>query len=130
GRVLADMGAEVIKVERPGGESTRTTPSGDRGTSPYFAAHNSNKLSVTLDVAKPEGRKILVQLIKRADVFLQNSRPGRMERWGLGYSRLREIKPALIMVSVSGFGKGGPYSGRPAFDNIIQATAGLMSLTG
>jgi crotonobetainyl-CoA:carnitine CoA-transferase CaiB-like acyl-CoA transferase len=130
GRVLADMGAEVIKVERPGGESTRTTPAGDRGTSPYFAAHNSNKLSVTLDVGKPEGREILVRLIRKADVFLQNSRPGRMERWGLGYRRLRELKPQLIMVSVSGFGKGGPYSDRPAFDNIIQATAGLMSLTG
>jgi CoA:oxalate CoA-transferase len=124
------MGAEVIKVERPGGESTRRTPAGDRGTSPYFAAHNSNKLSVTLDVRQDRGRQILKDLVRTADVFLQNSRPGRMERWGLGYKDLSALKPDLVMVSVSGFGKGGPYSRRPAFDNIIQATAGLMSLTG
>ena len=130
--LLADMGARVIKVEQPGrGDDTRAWGPpfvGDEST--YFLSVNRNKESVTLDFKEPRGRAILGQLVDRADVLVENFRPGTLARLGLDYQSLRASHPRLIYCSISGFGQTGPRRTQPGYDAVVQAEGGLMSVTG
>ena len=130
--MLADMGARVIKVERPGkGDDTRGWgPPFQNGESAYFLSINRNKESVTLDLKHPEGRRVLDALIARADVLVENFRPGTLERMGLGYKDLSRQRPDLVYCSVSGFGQTGPRRREPGYDAVMQGEGGLMSITG
>jgi len=130
--LLADMGARVIKIEQPGrGDETRAWgPPFVAGESAYFLAINRNKESVALDFKQPGGRKALDRLIARADVVVENFRPGTLERLGLGYAALAAAHPRLIYCSISGFGHTGPRRDQPGYDAVIQAEGGLMSVTG
>jgi len=129
--VLADLGARVIKVEAPdGGDDARSFGPFVGGRSAYFASLNRGKQSIALDLKSPQGRAIFDKLLARADVLVENYRPGVMERLGYGWERLHERFPRLIAASVSGFGQTGPYAQRPAYDIIAQAMGGIMSLTG
>lgn len=131
---LGDLGAEVIKVERPGvGDQTRgwhPPRFGEEGPSAYYASVNRNKRSVTLNLAREEGQEILRTLAADSDVFVENFRVGTMEKWGLGYDDLAEVNPELIYCSLSGYGEWGPYAEKPAYDLMIQAEGGMMSITG
>ncbi|OWT59181.1 CaiB/BaiF CoA transferase family protein [Candidimonas nitroreducens] len=128
---LADLGATVLKIENPGrGDTARGTPPHDEGISHFFAAVNRNKYSVALNLKNPQGKALLETLVKQADVVLHNFRPGVMEGLGLGYDDLLKLNPQLIYCAISGFGQEGPLRDRPAFDSVIQAMSGLMSLTG
>ncbi len=129
--LLGDMGADVIKVERPdGGDETRKGPPYINGWSASFLAVNRNKRGLALDLRRPEGQAVLKALLKNADVLVENFRPGTMGRLGLGYEELRQIRPEIIYCSISGFGQTGPYSSRGGFDLIAQGMSGLMSITG
>src|SRR3954464_14604266 len=130
--MLADMGARVIKVEQPGkGDDTRAWgPPFVEGESAYFLSVNRNKQSVALDLKDPRVRPVLEALVARADVLVENFRPGTMERLGLGYERLSASHPRLIYCSISGFGQTGPRRLEPGYDAMMQAEAGLMSITG
>jgi CoA:oxalate CoA-transferase len=130
GMILSDLGAEVIKIEKLGGEETRKSEPLVRGQSVYFAVYNRGKKSLCLDMRSERGKEIFAALVPKADIVLQNFRPGIMEKMGFGYDRLRQLKRDIILVSVSGFGQYGPYRDRPAFDPLGQAMSGLMSLTG
>ncbi|MGE0223434.1 MAG: CaiB/BaiF CoA transferase family protein [Acetobacteraceae bacterium] len=130
GMIMSDLGAEVIKIERPGGEETRRNPPMVRGQSVYFTVYNRGKKSVCLDMRNPRGKAIFADLVKTADIVLENFRPGTIDAMGFGYEALKAINPGIILVSVSGFGQQGPYRDRPAFDPLGQAMSGLMSLTG
>ena len=128
---LQDLGARVIKVERPGlGDDTRAFPPFVNNTSAYFAALNSGKQSIALDLKSPTDRGILDRLLVRADVILENYRPGVMERLGYGWERLHAEYPRLIYGAVSGFGHTGPDAAKPAYDMVVQARGGVMSITG
>jgi crotonobetainyl-CoA:carnitine CoA-transferase CaiB-like acyl-CoA transferase len=129
---LGDMGARVIKVEQPGrGDDTRAWgPPFVKGESTYFLGTNRNKESVTLDFKHPRGRQLLDALIERADILIENFRPGTLERAGLDYAALQQIHPRLIYASISGFGHTGPRRYQPGYDAVIQAEGGLMSITG
>ncbi|HYF57563.1 MAG TPA: CoA transferase [Burkholderiaceae bacterium] len=128
---LADMGAEVVKIEDPdGGDPIRAQGEARGGYSLYFASFNRNKRSVALDLRTAEGREALARLIARADVLVDNYRPGVLDRMGFGRERLRALKPDLIVAHVTGYGLDGPYAERPAFDFIAQAMSGFMSVTG
>jgi crotonobetainyl-CoA:carnitine CoA-transferase CaiB-like acyl-CoA transferase len=127
GMLLADLGAEVIKVEHPqGGDPFRAWDLG--GDQPTFWAYNRGKKSLTLNLQVPKGRAVFYQLVRGADVVLENLRPGAMERIGVGYEQLRLVNPRLVYCSVTGFGATGPYAQRPAYDGVGQALGGLMSL--
>jgi len=129
--LLADMGAEVIKVEGPGkGDDARDYPPFLRGASAYFTNLNRNKKSIVLDLKDQKARGILIDLVKKSDVLLENFKPGTMERLGLGYEEVREFNPRIIYASISGFGQYGPYKDRPGYDIIGQAMGGLMSVSG
>lgn len=129
--LLADLGAEVVKVERPGGDDARQFgPFLQSGESAYFAGINRGKKSIVLDLKTVAGRAVFLRLVERADVVVENFRPGTMEEFDLGSERLRAVNPRLIYASVSGFGRTGPYRRRPAYDVIVQALGGLMSITG
>jgi crotonobetainyl-CoA:carnitine CoA-transferase CaiB-like acyl-CoA transferase len=130
--LLADLGAEVIKIEDPqGGDPTRRIgPPFVQGESGYFMSVNRNKRSVALDLRGEEGRRVLYDLVKVSDVVFNNFRPGTMERLGCSHETLREINPRIIYCSLTGFGETGPYRDRPAFDLAIQAVSGAMSITG
>jgi CoA:oxalate CoA-transferase len=129
--LLADMGALVIKVEPPGeGDPVRAQGVIVEGLSWYFAQFNRNKKSMTLDLRAPEGKAILGRLIERADVLVENYRPGVLDGMGFGEARLRELNPGLIVSSINGYGSTGPYADRPAFDFIAQAMSGFMSVNG
>ncbi|HTT79239.1 MAG TPA: CoA transferase, partial [Stellaceae bacterium] len=130
GMILSDLGAEVIKIEKLGGEETRRSEPIVRGQSVYFAVYNRGKKSLCLDLRSARGKEIFAALVPQADIVLENFRPGIIEKMGFGYDRLRELKRDIILVSVSGFGQHGPYRDRPAFDPLGQAMSGLMSLTG
>jgi crotonobetainyl-CoA:carnitine CoA-transferase CaiB-like acyl-CoA transferase len=124
--ILAEYGADVIKLERPdGGDPFRSHTSGNYG--PAFQAHNRNKRSITADYGRPEGLKILHALARTADVFVNNNRPGVAEKMGFGHAELRALNPKLIYCAITGFGADGPYAQRPAFDNVGQALSGWMS---
>jgi crotonobetainyl-CoA:carnitine CoA-transferase CaiB-like acyl-CoA transferase len=128
---LADMGAEVIKVEGPGkGDDARDYPPFLRGVSAYFTNLNRNKQSIVLDLKRPEARDILIDLLKKSDVLLENFKPGTMDKLGLGYDAIKGVNPRIIYASISGFGQYGPYKDRPGYDIIGQAMGGLMSVSG
>ncbi len=128
---LADLGARVIKLERPGsGDDTRAFPPFIAGESAYFAALNSGKASIALDLKAKDDRALFERLLARADVILENYRPGVMERLGYGYESLHQSHPRLIYGAVSGFGHSGPDAAKPAYDMVVQARGGVMSITG
>jgi crotonobetainyl-CoA:carnitine CoA-transferase CaiB-like acyl-CoA transferase len=126
GMMLADLGADVIKVESPEGDPYRSYQ-GDH-YSPHFQAYNRNKRSIALDLKKPEERGLFEGLVREADVFIQNFRPGTAARLGAGSDRLSEINPRLIYASISGFGSTGPYVERPSYDSVAQALSGFLSV--
>jgi formyl-CoA transferase len=136
---LADLGAEVIKIERPGaGDDTRgwgppwmkDGQGKDTAESAYFLSVNRNKKSVTLDIAKPEGQKIARELAMKSQVLIENYKVGTLKRYGLDFDSLKKENPGLIYCSVTGFGQDGPYAPRPGYDFIFQGMGGLMSITG
>jgi len=128
---LADLGAEVIKIEDPdGGDPIRGQGEQRHGFSLYFASFNRNKRSVTLNLRSEQGKAVLRQLIASADVLVENYRPGVLDRMGFDRETLKSIRPDLVICRVTGFGLDGPYADRPAFDFIAQAMSGLMSVTG
>ena len=130
-RQLAELGARVIKIERPGGgDAARGYDRTVKGQSSHFVWTNRSKESVTLDVKHPAARSILAKLIGAADVFLQNLAPGAVDRLGLGAAALRERYPTLIWCGISGYGPSGPYAGKKAYDLLVQCEAGLLSITG
>jgi CoA:oxalate CoA-transferase len=129
--ILGDLGAEVIKVEEPpNGDEARQVGPFVGGMSAYFMSLNRGKKSLTLNLKQPGGRELLVELAKRADILLENFRPGTMAKLGLAYETLSAIHPRLIYASLSGFGQTGPYLSRRAFDIIVQGMGGIMSITG
>ena len=133
-QTLGDLGADIAKVERRGdGDDLRAlgppfVPGSEDST--YFVSLNRNKRSVSVDFAKPEGAAILRRMVARADVLIENFRPGTLDRYGLGYEALRAVNPRLIYCSITGFGQTGPYAGRSGYDFVAQAMAGLMEVTG
>ncbi|QQN75545.1 CaiB/BaiF CoA-transferase family protein [Croceicoccus sp. YJ47] len=138
-QTLADMGAEVIKIERPGsGDDTRgwgppylkDLVSNDTREAAYYLAANRGKQSVTLNISKPEGQEVIRRLVKECDVFIENYKVGDMARYGLSYDELKKINPRLIYCSITGFGQTGPMAHLPGYDFIIQGIGGLMSITG
>jgi crotonobetainyl-CoA:carnitine CoA-transferase CaiB-like acyl-CoA transferase len=139
GQILGDLGAEVVKVERPGegDQMRRLAPPFIRDAQgrpttegSYFQSMNRNKLSVTIDIALPEGQRLVRALAADSDVLIENYRVGQLGKYGLGYADLRQVNPGLIYCSVTGFGQTGPYARRPGYDVVAQAMGGLMSLTG
>lgn len=129
--LLADMGAEIIKIEEPGkGDDTRGYPPFIDGFSAYFGNMNRNKKSITLDLKVPEAKQLFTDMVKQADVVIENYKPGTMAKLGIGYDDLKAINPQLIFASISGFGQFGPYRERPGYDIIGQAMGGLMSVSG
>src|SRR5512132_1952935 len=127
--LLADMGARVVKIEQPGrGDDTRAWgPPFVNGESAYFLSINRNKESLTLDLKQPASRRVIDALLARADVVVENFRPGTMERLGLGYEELASSYPRIVYCSISGFGQTGPRRAEPGYDAVIQGEAGLMS---
>ena len=128
--LLGDLGADVIKVESPEGDSIRGQGAIKDGLSGYFAQFNRNKRSIRLDLRKPEGREVLAKLIGQSDILVENFRPGVLARLGFGPERLKELRPSLVSCSINGFGSTGPYRDRPAFDFIAQALSGFMTVNG
>lgn len=129
--ILADFGARVIKIEIPGqGDESRLLGPHINNESGYFMSVNRGKQSVTLDLRTSEGQQLLKQMVKKADVLIENYRPGTMDKWGLSYDEMKNINPRLIYTSVSGFGHSGPYMKSPAYDIVIQGMSGIMSITG
>lgn len=130
--VLGDLGADVIKVERPGrGDDTRAWgPPFAGGESAYYLSINRNKRSMTLNLKSPEGKAILKQLVAEADVLIENFKTGDFDRMGIGYEALREVNPGLIYCSITGYGTTGPYASKPGYDFMLQAEGGIMSITG
>ncbi|NDP38547.1 MAG: CoA transferase [Rhodoferax sp.] len=138
-QMLADLGADVIKVERPGaGDDTRhwgppflkDADGHDTTQATYFTACNRNKRAITLDMAKPEGQALIRQLALESDILVENFKVGGLKNYGLDYESLKEVNPRLIYCSVTGFGQDGPYAERAGYDLMIQAMSGLMSITG
>ena len=130
-KILAEFGADVIKVEPPaGGDPLRGWRLIHEGTSVWWAAHARNKRSITLDLRTPEGQDVIRQLAQDADILIENFRPGAMEKWGLGFKDLHALNPKLIMLRVSGYGQSGPYRDRPGFGVIGEAMGGLRYLSG
>lgn len=131
GRMLADFGAEVIHVEAPGkGDHLRNFGFTVDGVNPWWKYYARNKKLVTLNISKPRGRDILFDLLKDADVFIENFRPGRLEEWGIHFDDLQKINPRLIMVRVTGYGQTGPYSSQPGFGTLMEAMSGFAEMTG
>lgn len=138
-QILGDLGADIIKIERPGaGDDTRKfappffkdCDGNDTTESSYFMGANRNKRSVALDISKPEGQDIVRQMAQKADALVENFKTGNLARYKLGYDDLRDANPKLVYCSVTGFGQTGPYAERPGYDFLMQGMAGLMSITG
>jgi crotonobetainyl-CoA:carnitine CoA-transferase CaiB-like acyl-CoA transferase len=137
-QMLADFGADVIKIEKPGeGDDTRgwgppflTNPDGSRGDAAYFQSANRGKQSVCIDMAKPEGQELLRKLAAQSDVVIENFKVGGLKKYGLDYDSLKAINPRLIYCSITGFGQTGPFAQRAGYDFMIQGMAGVMSITG
>lgn len=137
GQTLADLGADVIKVEAPGGDDTRrwgppfvAMADGTQGDAAYFHACNRGKRSIVADLATPGGRELVCRLIERSDVLVENFKVGGLARFGLDFASAQRINPRLIYCSVSGFGQDGPYAARPGYDFVVQGLSGIMDLTG
>jgi crotonobetainyl-CoA:carnitine CoA-transferase CaiB-like acyl-CoA transferase len=128
--LLGDLGADVIKIEAPEGDTVRNQGALKDGLSWYYAGYNRNKRSVVLDLKNSDDHRTLVELIKGADAVIENFRPGVMDRLGLGRDRLQELRPGLVTCAITGFGADGPYRNRPAFDFIAQAMSGFMATNG
>ena len=129
--ILSDMGAEVIKIEQPGkGDDTRALGPFKQGQSMYYITNNRNKKGITLNLKSAEGKEIFKEMVKKADIVVENYRPGTMEKLELGYDVLRQVNSRIIYGSISGFGHSGRYRDRPGYDIIAQAMGGLMSTTG
>jgi crotonobetainyl-CoA:carnitine CoA-transferase CaiB-like acyl-CoA transferase len=131
-QMLADHGADVIKVEPPVGDETRTLgpPFNAAGDAAYYTAVNRGKRAINLDLSRPEGQDTLMRLLETADVLVENFMPGTMDNWGMGYEVLRQQFPRLIYCAISGFGADGPLGALPGYDAIVQAMCGLMSING
>jgi crotonobetainyl-CoA:carnitine CoA-transferase CaiB-like acyl-CoA transferase len=130
-QVLGDLGADVVKVEPPGGDPARATGGGDRdGISGHFAQHNRNKRSLVVDLGRPEGVGAVRRLAAHADVVVENFRPGVADRLGVGFDALRERNPRLIYAAISGFGPDGPYADLPAYDHVVQGLTGMLPVQG
>jgi crotonobetainyl-CoA:carnitine CoA-transferase CaiB-like acyl-CoA transferase len=137
-QMLADFGAEIIKIERPGkGDDSRTygppyltDPEGRPLDNAFYLSANRGKKSVTVDIASPGGQSIIRELAKTSDVFMENFKVGDLARYGLDYPSIRKLNPGIVYCSVTGFGQSGPYSSRPGYDAVFQAMGGLMSVTG
>ena len=129
-QLLGDMGADVIKIETPKGEFVRGFEPSVNGTSFYFMVFNRNKRGVSIDMRSEKGKQILHDLIRSADVLIQNFRPGTLEKMGIGWETLQALNPRLILASISGFGQTGPMAFDPGFDAVMQAMGGLMDMTG
>lgn len=130
-QVLADLGATVIKMESKSGDMTRgVAPHFVGPNSAYFWSLNRRKQSIVVDLKDPRGRDLCLRLVERADIVMENFRPGVMDRLGLGYERMRAVNPRIVYCAISGFGQTGPLRDRPAYDAIVQAMSGTMSLTG
>jgi formyl-CoA transferase len=128
GMLLGDLGADVVKIEHPeGGDPFRGRPTERRPFAPIFGAYNRNKQSVTLDLGTPQGREVYLALAERADVVLENFRPGVADRMGIGWEQLRERNPRLVYCTITGFGPTGPYAKRPSYDTIASGLSGLLS---
>ena len=130
GKFFADFGAEVIKIEPPGGDPLRTWRKLHRGTSLWWYVQNRNKKSVTADLRLSEGQEVVRRIAKDADVVIENFRPGTLEKWGLGYERLAADNPGLVMLRLSGFGQSGPYRDQTGFGAIGESMGGLRYVTG
>ena len=128
--LLCDMGADVIKVEPPAGDSTRRMAGARGGDSPGFNAVNRGKRGIVVDIKHERGRHVVARLASTADVLVENYRPGAMARAGLGYEQLRAVNPRLVYASISGYGQTGPHGGRGGFDLVAQGVSGIMSVTG
>ena len=129
--VFADLGADVVKIERPGsGDDYRYGPSPPGQTSLSFQNNNRGKRSITLDVRSPEGRELLLKLVDGADALIENFRAGYLASCGLGAEVLQARNPRLVVASLSGFGQTGPRAGEPSYDIVAQATGGMMAMTG
>lgn len=128
--LAAEMGADVIKVEPPGGDEMRQWPPFVEGQSAYFISCNRGKRSIALDLKSEEGKALFHRLIVTADVLVENYRPGTLERMGLGWSNLHDAHPKLVWISVTGYGRSGPRARAPAYDSMIQAYTGIMGITG
>lgn len=129
--LLSDYGAEVIKIENPPlGDNTRYGPYIDRGTSSHYAMRNRGKKSIVLNMKKEEHKQLFIEMVKTADAVVDNYKPGTMEKFGITYDLLREINPAIVYTSLSGYGQTGPYADHAAFDQTVQAESGIMSITG
>ena len=132
-QLLADHGADVVKVEPPTGDETREwgPPFSNEGLSAYYSGINRNKRDIALDIGRPEGREVLLRLLETADVMIENFKPGTLEKWGLGYEEtLAKRFPRLIHARITGFGSDGPLGGFPGYDAMVQAWAGMMSVNG
>ena len=136
---LADLGADVLKIERPGtGDETRhwgpPFVKDEKGVitteTAYFICINRNKRSITVDISKPEGQTIIRELVLQSDVVVENYKVGDLAKYGLDYASLTQIKPDLVYCSITGFGQNGPYAQRPGYDYIVQGMGGFMSITG
>jgi CoA:oxalate CoA-transferase len=130
GMLLADLGAEVIKVEPPRGDDARTFGPFVDGASTYYRLVNRNKLGISLDLKRADELAVLERLIERSDVLIENFRPGTLERLDLSIARIRSLNPRLVLVSITGFGQHGPLRDMPAYDLLVQAMSGLMAATG
>ncbi len=129
--LLAELGADVIKVEQPGsGDSLRQLGEKVNGRALFWALENRGKRSVTCDLRLPRGQQLALQLVRRSDIVVENFRPGTLERWNLGYERMREANPGVILVRISAYGQTGPYASRPGFGRVAQAFGGLTYLAG
>jgi len=137
-QILGDLGADVIKVEKPGeGDDTRAwgppflpSETGENGDAAYYLCANRNKRSVTIDFAKPEGAELVRRLAPHCQIFVENFKTGGLRKYGLDYASIAAINPAIVYCSITGFGQTGPYAKRPGYDYIVQGIGGLMSLTG
>src|SRR3981081_1909480 len=130
GMMLADLGADVVKIEPPAGDSTRQMPGAVGSDSPSFNAVNRGKRSVVIDLKIREGRQVLERLVRATDILIENYRPGVMAALGLDYEALARLQPGLIYASISGYGQTGPDRGKGGFDLIAQGVSGIMSVTG
>ena len=127
---LSDLGAEVIKIEHPRGDDVRTTGRSKNGRGLWWCVSSRNKRLVSVNIGKPQGAEVARRLVRTADVFIENFRPGRMKQWGLDYATLSAQNPGLVMLHISGYGQTGPYQGRPGMGTLAEAFSGFAHITG